>query len=60
MYGSADEVCYPSHAQSLYDAVPHSRKELQRVDGATHYFVGRKDLVDEGAARIVEWITRTI
>jgi alpha-beta hydrolase superfamily lysophospholipase len=60
MYGSADEVCYPSHAQSLYDAVPHSRKELQRVDGATHYFVGRKDLVDEAAGRIVEWITRSV
>ena len=60
MYGSADEVCYPSHAQSLFDAVPHSRKELQRVDGATHYFVGRKDLVDEAAGRIVEWITRSV
>ena len=60
MYGSADEVCYPSHAQSLFDVVPHSRKELQRVDGATHYFVGRKDLVDEAAGRIVEWITRSV
>jgi alpha-beta hydrolase superfamily lysophospholipase len=60
MYGSADEVCYPSHAKSLFDAVPHSRKELQRVDGATHYFVGRKDLVDEAATRIAEWITRSV
>jgi len=60
MYGSADEVCYPSHAQSLFDGVRHSRKELQRVDGATHYFVGRRDLVDEAAGRIVEWITRTV
>lgn len=59
-YGSADEVCYPAHAQSLFDAVRHSRKQLQRIDGATHYFVGRKDLVDEGAGRIVEWIGQNV
>lgn len=60
MYGSADEVCYPSHAQSLFDAVPHSRKELQRIDGATHYFVGRKDLVQEAAGQIVGWIGHSL
>jgi pimeloyl-ACP methyl ester carboxylesterase len=60
VYGSADEVCYPSHAQSLFDAVSHSRKELQRIDGATHYFRGRKDLVEEGAERIVEWSKRCL
>jgi pimeloyl-ACP methyl ester carboxylesterase len=60
VYGSADEVCYPSHAQSLFDAVSHSRKELQRIDGATHYFHGRKDLVEEGAERIVEWSKRSL
>jgi pimeloyl-ACP methyl ester carboxylesterase len=58
MYGSADELCFPSHAESLFDAVPHPHKELQRIEGATHYFKGRKDLVEEGARRIVDWIAR--
>lgn len=55
VYGSADEVCFPSHAQSLFDAVPHGRKALYRVEGATHYYVGRQDLVEESAGRICGW-----
>jgi pimeloyl-ACP methyl ester carboxylesterase len=56
MYGSADELCFPSHAQSIFDAVAHSRKTLCRVDGATHYFSGRRDLVLRSAAEITDWI----
>ena len=55
MYGSADELCFPSQAQSLFDAVPHQRKSIRRIDGATHYFDGRPDLIESSAAEIAEW-----
>lgn len=60
VYGSADELCFPSHARSLFDAVPHDRKELRCVAGATHYYQGRPDLVAEAAAGICDWIGRAV
>ncbi len=58
IYGTADQVCFPSHAQALYDAVPHDRKELIAVDGATHYFAGQPQHVDRAVAIIVDWLHR--
>jgi pimeloyl-ACP methyl ester carboxylesterase len=55
LYGSADELCFPSQAQSFFDAVPHQKKAIQRIDGATHYFEGRPDLVKSAAGDIAEW-----
>ncbi|MEM8923426.1 MAG: alpha/beta hydrolase [Actinomycetota bacterium] len=37
---SADDACTPSHTQRLFDAVPHDRKRLHVVQGATHYYTG--------------------
>ena len=37
---SADDACTPSHTQQLFDAVPHDRKQLHVVQGATHYYTG--------------------
>lgn len=37
---TADDACTPSHTQRLFDAVPHERKKLHIVDGATHYYTG--------------------
>ncbi len=58
MYGTADQVCFPSHARALYDAVPHDRRDLVAIDGATHYFAGQPEHVDRAVARIVEWLHR--
>jgi pimeloyl-ACP methyl ester carboxylesterase len=55
VYGSADELCFPGQARELLEAVPHSRKLMRRVDGATHYFEGRPDLVRQVAREIAEW-----
>jgi pimeloyl-ACP methyl ester carboxylesterase len=55
IYGSADEVCFPAYAQSLYSAIAKASGTLRRIDGATHYFVGRPDLVDQVASDIVAW-----
>lgn len=58
LYGTADQVCFPSHARALFDAVPHDRKELVALDGATHYFAGQPDHVDQAAASIRAWLWR--
>ena len=56
MYGTADQVCFPSHARSLFDAVPHDRKELLAVEGATHYFADQPAQVERAVGMIVEWL----
>lgn len=40
LYNSADNVCYPSLAISMYDAVSHDDKQLHCVTGANHYYLG--------------------
>jgi pimeloyl-ACP methyl ester carboxylesterase len=40
VYNGADNVCYPSLATSMFDAVRHGDKRLHRVDGANHYYIG--------------------
>jgi len=58
MYGTADQVCFPSHARALYDAVPHDRKELLAVEGATHYFANQPSHVKRAVDMIVDWFHR--
>lgn len=60
IYGSADELCFPAYAQSLYSATDKASGTLRRIDGATHYFVGRPDLVDQVASDIVAWSKETL
>lgn len=56
MYGTADQVCFASHAQALYDAVPHDCKDLVAIPGATHYFSDQPEHVDRAVELIVEWL----
>ncbi len=37
---TADDACTPSHTQRLFEAIPHDRKKLHEVQGATHYYTG--------------------
>ncbi|MGB3437665.1 MAG: alpha/beta hydrolase [Actinophytocola sp.] len=59
MYGTADQVCFPSHAISLYDAVPHADKELVAVRGGTHYLSGQPELMTQVADTILSWLEST-
>lgn len=58
MLGTADQVCFPSHARTLYDAVPHDRKQLVALDGATHYFTGQPEHVQRAVDTIADWLRR--
>lgn len=42
MYGTADQVCFPSHARSMYEAIAHDDRRLVPVEGGGHYLqIGR-------------------
>ncbi|TCP43613.1 hypothetical protein EV191_12110 [Tamaricihabitans halophyticus] len=56
LYGTADQACFPSHARSLFDAVPHENKELRAVEGGTHYLQGQPGLVAQVADAVVDWV----
>lgn len=58
MYGTADQVCFPSYARALYDAVAHDRKDLVAVEGATHYFADQPEHIDRAVRAIAEWLHR--
>jgi alpha-beta hydrolase superfamily lysophospholipase len=57
---SADDACTPSHTQRIFDAVPHTDKELHIIAGATHYYAGpdQKPKLAEAVATITGWLDR--
>ncbi len=40
IYNSADNICMPGYALMLNDAIGSADKELHRIDGANHYYLG--------------------
>jgi len=56
MYGSADQVSFPSHAAAMFDGIPDGNGTLVRLDGAEHYFSSTPEMIPDVAARIVAWL----
>jgi alpha-beta hydrolase superfamily lysophospholipase len=56
IYGTADQGCFPSHARSLYDAVPHDRKRLTPIPGGRHYLNKQPELTELMATSLVSWL----
>jgi pimeloyl-ACP methyl ester carboxylesterase len=38
----ADDACTPSHTRRLFEAIPHRRKSMHEIEGASHYYVGQR------------------
>ncbi len=38
----ADDACTPSHTHRLFEAIPHERKEIHEIAGASHYYLGQE------------------
>jgi pimeloyl-ACP methyl ester carboxylesterase len=38
----ADDACTPSHTRRLFDAIPHEKKSMHEIEGASHYYVGQR------------------
>ena len=56
MYGTADQVCFPSYATMMYDAITHDQKSLIPVEGGTHYLQGQPELQAWLADTVVDWM----
>lgn len=56
IYGTADQSCFPSHAQELYDAVAHDDKMLVPIVGGRHYLHGQPRQLAELVTTLDEWI----
>lgn len=57
IYGTADNAVFPSHAEAMYAAIAHDRRELVTLRGADHYFRDRPDLRDEMCDHLARWAT---
>lgn len=57
MYGTADQVCFTSHARALFDAIPHERKSFVAVEGGTHYLQAQPGHVERVVDTILSWLT---
>jgi pimeloyl-ACP methyl ester carboxylesterase len=43
----ADDACTPSHTRRLFEAIPHEKKAMHEIDGATHYYMGQRPQLAE-------------
>lgn len=56
MYGTADQVCFPSYATQMFDAVTHDDKQLVPVPQGLHYLSGQPEKVAFVADTVVGWL----
>ncbi len=56
MYGTADQVCFPSYATQMFDAIRHDDKALIPVHRGLHYLSGQPEKIDFVADTVVTWL----
>ena len=54
--GTADPTVMPAMAQQMYDAAAAPARQLAMVKGATHYFEGQPELLDEALDCIAAFV----
>jgi alpha-beta hydrolase superfamily lysophospholipase len=57
LYGTADQSCFPSHAQQLFDAVPHRDKQLTPIARGRHYLHGQPEQIEALTSALRRWIS---
>lgn len=55
---SADDACTPSHTHRLFEAISHDDKEMHEIKGATHYYFGQPQQLQEAVALCGDWLAR--
>ncbi len=55
---SADDACTPSHTRRIFDGVGHTDKEMQVIQGASHYYMGQPDKMAQSVATCLDWMRR--
>jgi pimeloyl-ACP methyl ester carboxylesterase len=56
IYGTADQGCFPSHAQVLYSAATHQGKKLVALEGGRHYLNDQPELTWLMAGTVRHWL----
>ena len=58
IYNSADNICTPGYARMLDEAIGSIDKELHRIDGANHYYLGpdQRPHLRQAAAICTNWL----
>jgi alpha-beta hydrolase superfamily lysophospholipase len=55
---TADDACTPSHTQRIWDGLASADKELHRVEGATHYYLGQRTQLEAATGICLDWLRR--
>ncbi|MGV9925635.1 serine aminopeptidase domain-containing protein [Nocardia rhamnosiphila] len=58
LYNAADNVCTPSHAHRIYEALGCADKELHEIPGANHYYLGpdQREPLAKAIALVDGWL----
>ncbi|MGH1505344.1 MAG: alpha/beta hydrolase family protein [Acidimicrobiales bacterium] len=58
IYNAADNICYPSMAMDVHAAIGHDDKELHRIEGANHYYIGpdQRGPLAEATGIVSRWL----
>lgn len=54
---TADDACTPSHTQRIAAGFTKVTPQIERIVGATHYYLGQKDKLVEAVRIIRTWMT---
>ena len=54
---TADDACTPSHTQRIFEAL-RSDKQLVRIRGATHYYLGEPDKLRSATVTCLGWLEK--
>jgi pimeloyl-ACP methyl ester carboxylesterase len=59
-YGTADPTVLPYMGQQMHDAAVKAPRHLVEIKGATHYFEGQPDLLDQALDELVAWVEHVL
>ena len=51
-----DDGITPSHTNNLFEAIGHSHKKLEWIQGANHYYFGQPEKSNESAQTCKTWL----
>ncbi len=53
---TADDAVPRTHPLSIFDAAGSADKRFERIEGATHYYMGQPELLDQASNLILDWL----
>ncbi len=53
---TADDACTPSHTHRLFNAIKHNNKVMHEIAGATHYYFGQPEQLQQAVDICINWL----